>query len=192
MKQSAHTALHAALALLLACILAVSAIQMPVSADGAITPEPVAVGHSDRNYPWLERSTETYLYDFTRTDILTYSQDAKLATASLRTNMVFADGKLSCKPGKTFSFGSAVFLGDDYGLAGGDLSFRLALTGDRLAPAEKSCYRRTAWSVVHLRAGWRDRIRTEKRLFRAGAGRHPCRRGDRKAGGSGGYPDAHP
>ena len=133
MKQSAHTARHAALALLLACILAVSAIQMPVSADGAITPEPVAVGHSDRNYPWLERSTETYLYDFTRTDILTYSQDAKLATASLRTNMVFADGKLSCKPGKTFSFGSAVFLGDDYGLAGGDLSFRLALTGGRLA-----------------------------------------------------------
>ncbi len=133
MKQSAHTALHAALALLLACILAVSAIQMPVSADGAITPEPVAVGHSDRNYPWLERSAETYLYDFTRTDILTYSQDAKLATASLRTNMVFADGKLSCKPGKTFSFGSAVFLGDDYGLAGGDLSFRLALTGGRLA-----------------------------------------------------------
>ena len=51
MKQSAHTARHAALALLLACILAVSAIQMPVSADGAITPEPVAVGHSDRNYP---------------------------------------------------------------------------------------------------------------------------------------------
>ena len=133
MKQSAHTARHAALTLLLACILAVSAIQMPVSADGAITPEPVAVGHSDRNYPWLERSTETYLYDFTRTDILTYSQDAKLATASLRTNMVFADGKLSCKPGKTFSFGSAVFLGDDYGLAGGDLSFRLALTGGRLA-----------------------------------------------------------
>ena len=177
MKQSAHTARHAALALLLAGILAVSAIQMPVSADGAITPEPVAVGHSDRNYPWLERSTETYLYDFTRTDILTYSQDAKLATASLRTNMVFADGKLSCKPGKTFSFGSAVFLGDDYGLEGGDLSFRLALT---------------AWSVVHLRAGWRDRIRTEKRLFRAGAGRHPCRRGDREAGGSGGYPDAHP
>ena len=71
MKQSAHTARHAALALLLACILAVSAIQMPVSAGGAITPEPVAVGQSDRNYPWLERSTETYLYDFTRTDILT-------------------------------------------------------------------------------------------------------------------------
>ena len=100
MKQSAHTARHAATALLLACILAVSAIQMPVSADGAITPEPVAVGHSDRNYPWLERSTETYLYDFTRTDILTYSQDAKLATASLRTNMVFADGKLSLQAGQ--------------------------------------------------------------------------------------------
>ena len=44
MKQSAHTARHVALTLLLACILAVSAIQMPVSAGGAITPEPVLSG----------------------------------------------------------------------------------------------------------------------------------------------------
>ncbi len=133
MKQSAHTVLRAAAALILACLLAVPAIPVPVSADGAVTLNPVTVGHSDRDYPWLEYATEAYLYDFTKTDILTYSQDDRIATASLRTNMVFADGKLSCQPGKTFSFGSAVFLGDDYGLRGGDLSFRLALTGGQLA-----------------------------------------------------------
>lgn len=133
MKQSAHTARRAAAAFLLVCILAASFIQLPVSADGAVVPDPVTIAEDTSGYPWLEYSSETYVYDFTKTDIVTYSQDSKLATVSLRTNMVFADGKLSCKAGKTFSFGSAVFLGDDYGLQGGDLSFRLALTGGSLA-----------------------------------------------------------
>jgi hypothetical protein len=133
MKQSAHTARRAAAAFLLVCILAASFIQLPVSADGAVVPDPVTIAEDTRSYPWLEYSSGTYVYDFTKTDIVTYSQDSKLATVSLRTNMVFADGKLSCKAGKTFSFGSAVFLGDDYGFSGGDLSFRLALTGGSLA-----------------------------------------------------------
>lgn len=122
-----------AAALLLLALLVTSVAWLPASAGNAVTLEENAVGHSDRRYPWLSSATETYTYDFTKTDILTYSKDEKLSTASLRTNMVFADGKLSCKPGKTFAFGSAIFLGDDYGLWGGELSFALDLTGGALS-----------------------------------------------------------
>lgn len=124
---------RATAALLLLVLLVTSVAGLPASAAEAVTLTEHTVEHSDRRYPWLSSTTETYTYDFTETDILTYSRDEKLSTASLRTNMVFADGKLSCKPGKTFSFGSAVFLGDDYGLWGGELSFALSLTGGSLS-----------------------------------------------------------
>ncbi len=93
----------------------------------------VNITSDDRSYTWLDADTETYTYDFTATDILTYSRDEKLANLSLRTNMVFDGETLSCKPGKSFSFGSAIFLGDDYGIRGGELSFDLAQTGGKLA-----------------------------------------------------------
>ncbi len=92
-----------------------------------------AVKADDRDYAWVGSDTATLTYDFTSTNILTYSKDDNLANASLRTNMVFDGETLSCKPGKTFSFGSAVFLGDDYGIRGGELSFDLKQTGGKLA-----------------------------------------------------------
>ncbi len=93
----------------------------------------VDIRPDDRRYAWLTEDTQTYTYDFTATDILTYSRDEKLANFSLRTNMIFDGETLSCKAGKTFSFGSAVFLGDDYGIHGGDLSFDLTQSGGKLS-----------------------------------------------------------
>ncbi len=87
----------------------------------------------DRMYSWVRSDTLTQSYDFTDTNITTYSRDEYLANASLRTNMIFDGETLSCKEGKTFSFGSAVFLGDDYGIRGGELSFDLKQTGGKLA-----------------------------------------------------------
>ena len=119
--------------LLLAAMMLTLVPGIPAAAEEGIALPPVEVEHSDRDYSWLTHTTETYTYDFASTDILTYSRDEKLANASLRTNMIFADGKLACVDGKTFSFGTALFLGDDYGLWGGDLSFRVAYTGGVLS-----------------------------------------------------------
>ncbi len=93
----------------------------------------VDIKADDRQYSWLDAENQTYSYDFTSTNILTYSRDESLANVSLRTNMVFDGETLSCKDGKTFSFGSAVFLGDDYGIRGGELSFDLNQTGGKLS-----------------------------------------------------------
>lgn len=118
-----------------------------VAAEPAVSLPSVTITPDDRSYPWVESSTETYTYDFTATAITDYSQDDHLATASLRTNMVFDGQTLSCAADKTFSFGSAVFLGDDYGVEGGEMSFDANVTGGKLSvglrlskPAADSTY----------------------------------------------------
>ncbi len=93
----------------------------------------VEITSDDRAYEWVEQSKKTYTYDFTSTEITDYSNDEALATASLRTNMIFDGNVLSCKEGKTFSFGSALFLGDDYGLYGGEMSVDASVTGGKLS-----------------------------------------------------------
>ena len=87
----------------------------------------------DRGYDWVTESKKTYTYDFTSTELTDYSTDEMLATASLRTNMIFDGNVLSCKEGKTFSIGSSVFLGDDYGLYGGEMSVDANVTGGKLS-----------------------------------------------------------
>ena len=81
----------------------------------------------------MTSSVTTHTYDFSETDIKFYSSDTAISTASLRTNMIFDGNTLSCKPGKTFSFGSAGFLGDDYGIYGGKASFRFEISGGELS-----------------------------------------------------------
>lgn len=100
---------------------------------GAVRLPATSITHSDRKYNWLHADQKTYTYDFSTEDLQAYADDPNLATASLRTNMIFANGVLSCKAKKTFSFGSSMFLGDDYGLYGGTLSFDLKLTDGYLA-----------------------------------------------------------
>ncbi len=132
-QKSKKTGVRLLASLTMAALMLTALPGMGVMAAADETLPPVAVTSANRAYPWLEFHTETYTYDFTSTDILTYSRDDKLANASLRTNMVFEGGKLACKAGATFSFGSAVFLGDDYGLRGGTLTFKLNLTGGKLS-----------------------------------------------------------
>lgn len=103
----------------------------PRTADELEKTYPVV--HTDRRYPWLRTQVQTYTYDFSETDFNVYSKDKNVATASLRTNMLFEDGVLKCKPGKTFAIGSGVFLGDDYGITGGTASFKLDLKGGTLS-----------------------------------------------------------
>lgn len=119
----------------LGLILAVLVTSFPLSAlaDGSNTLNAVEITPDDRAYDWVTSGKTTYTYDFTSTEITDYSTDEALATASLRTNMIFDGQTLSCKEGKTFSFGSALFLGDDYGLYGGETSVDANVTGGTVA-----------------------------------------------------------
>lgn len=134
------------LSMLAACIVS------PAYAAEGKTLKGTEIKKSDNNYSWLSPSTENYIYDFTDKEILTYANDEKLSTKSLRTNMVFDGEKLSCKPGKSFIFGSKIFLGDDYGLYGGELSFDAVLAntlsvGVRLSKAGADNIARGIWFV---------------------------------------------
>ena len=106
--------------------LSVFATQNPTLPETVITTD-------NRVYSWVDSQTQTYTYDFSSTEITHYSQDPNISTTGLRTNMIF-DGKvLSCKQGQAFSFGSAQFLGDDYGVMGGEVSLDANITGGHLS-----------------------------------------------------------
>ncbi len=82
-------------------------------------------------YDYYDRTLVTHAYDFSVDRIGSYASDEALGMAD-RANAEIIDGRLTVKEGKTFSFGSAVGLGDDYGLEEGYLSFDLLLTGGTL------------------------------------------------------------
>ena len=118
----------------LGLLLAILATSFPLTAvAGDPTLQAVEIAPDDRAYDWVTAGKKTYTYDFTSTEITDYSTDEVLATASLRTNMIFDGQTLSCKEGKTFSFGSSLFLGDDYGLYGGEMSVDVSVTGGKLS-----------------------------------------------------------
>lgn len=143
-------ALRAGIAVL---VLAVLMASLPLSAvaDTKITLTATEISNDNRQYDWVSSMTETYTYDFTSTEITDYSRDEKIATASLRTGMIFDGSTLSCVEGKTFSFGSAIFLGDDYGIYGGEMSFDAQVTdgllsvGLRLSRTATDTERRGIW-----------------------------------------------
>ena len=105
----------------------------PSASSGGKTLSETAITRDNGNYERVITDKKTYNYDFSESDIKFYSQESSLSTANLRTNMIFGGGVLSCAEGKTFSFGSSVFLGDDYGVYGGGLSFKLKLDGGKLS-----------------------------------------------------------
>ena len=118
----------------LGLLLAVLVTSFPLTAmAGGPTLNAVKITHDDRAYDWVTAGKQTYTYDFTSTEITDYSTDEVLATASLRTNMIFDGQTLACKEGKTFSFGSSLFLGDDYGLYGGEMSLDTNVTGGKMS-----------------------------------------------------------
>ena len=115
------------------CAVLFASLPIPVFADGGNTLSEIEIIPDNRLYDWVKDDTVNYIYDFTETNINAYSQDEVLSTASLRTSMIFDGQTLACKEGKTFSFGSKVFLGDDYGLYGGELSFDANVSGGKLS-----------------------------------------------------------
>lgn len=134
-----------ALGLLLAVL--VTSFPIMALADGSSTLNALDITSDDRAYDWVTHGKTTYTYDFSATDITVYSKDEALATSSLRTNMIFDGQTLSCKEGKTFSFGSSIFLGDDYGLYGGEMSVDAVVTGGKVSIGTRLS--RTATDAKH-------------------------------------------
>ena len=83
------------------------------------------------DYGFSKRTQVTHAYDFSLDRISHYATDSALAMSN-RADAEIKDGALTVKAGKDFVFGSAVGLGDDYGLEEGYLSFDLKLTGGAL------------------------------------------------------------
>lgn len=132
----------------LGLLLALLVTSFPLTAmAGGPTLNAVEITPDDRAYDWVTAGKKTYTYDFTSTEITDYSTDEVLATASLRTNMIFDGQTLACKESKTFSFGSSLFLGDDYGLYGGEMSLDAAITGGKLSVGVRLS--RTATDAKH-------------------------------------------
>lgn len=104
-------------------------IPVTVSAVGSDTYAGVAITPHEGGYDYgfSKRTLVTHSYDFSLDRIGHYASDPALAlgrsTASIR------DGRLTTEEGNTFVFGSAVCLGDQYGLEEGYLSFDMKLSG---------------------------------------------------------------
>ena len=78
------------------------------------------------DYGFMDRKLVKYGYDFSLDRINYYATDTAIAMSN-RANAEIVNGALTTKEGKDFVFGSAVGLGDDYGLEEGYLSFDLSL-----------------------------------------------------------------
>ncbi|MBP3667483.1 MAG: hypothetical protein J6K29_10615 [Clostridia bacterium] len=86
-----------------------------------------AITEHKGGYDYYDRKLTTYAYDFSMDRINYYAADPAIALG--RTAGEIVDGALTTKEGKDCIFGSAIGLGDDYGLEEGYLSFDLKLTG---------------------------------------------------------------
>lgn len=120
------------LAAVLAVVTACSSIAFAstVFAEDAVhmymgTPITEHIGGYD--YSFMTRTLVTHGYDFSLERINHYATDTAIAMSN-RANAEIVEGALTTKEGKNFIFGSAVGLGDDYGLEEGYLSFDLKLT----------------------------------------------------------------
>ncbi len=119
-------------AVLLAVLMLVSvAASFPVAVMAAeptvYSGTPISSHEGGYDYPFSRRSLITYSYDFSLERINFYASDPAIALG--RTSGEIVDGALTTKEGKDCIFGSAVCLGDQYGLEEGYLSFDLKLTG---------------------------------------------------------------
>lgn len=110
------------LPLLFSCFLQVGAQTEQRTYDG------VNIVHHEGGYDHNQRTMVVHRYDFSVSRLSYYASDYALAISD-RTTMLVTDGVLRCKEGSAFSFGSAVCLGDDYGLEKGYLKFDLCLVG---------------------------------------------------------------
>ena len=117
---------------LLAIVLLAGTISsaVPVFAEGTRTYAGVNVTEHQGGYDYdfADRTLSTYTFDFSVERINGYANEPALALGN-RADAQIVDGALTTADGKTFILGSALCLGDDYGLEQGYLSFDLNLTG---------------------------------------------------------------
>ncbi len=79
-------------------------------------------------YEHYDRTLVTHAVDFSMDRLGLYATDPAFAMDNRAAGEI-VDGRLTTKDGMKLSFGTAVCLGDDYGLEEGYLSFKLKLTG---------------------------------------------------------------
>ena len=77
---------------------------------------------------WAIKSSERYTFDFAQEDLTFYSQHEALQITA-RTGMSVTGGKLVCLENKSMSLATRGALGDDFGIAGGSVGFKLSVTG---------------------------------------------------------------
>ena len=91
----------------------------------------VNITHHDGSYEFHNAKKYTYTFDFSMTRQSYYTVHEALSVG-YENNMLVDDGTLKVKPDKKLMFGSALGLGDDYGLEPGEASFDLAVNGGKL------------------------------------------------------------
>lgn len=127
MKHSVKRLLATALALF---TVAGTMLTVPVTvvaeANAAYSGVSITPHEGGYDYGYNTRTLVTHTFDFSLDRINYYATDPALALG--RSSADIVDGTLTTQEGKEFIFGSAVGLGDDYGLEEGYLSFDLKLT----------------------------------------------------------------
>ncbi len=87
----------------------------------------------DANVPsWAIKESRRYSYDFSEEKPSFYNDDGGIHIYS-SAGFAVKDGVLTCAFKKSFALISDGFLGDDYGIGGGDLSFRLSMKGGKFS-----------------------------------------------------------
>ena len=118
-------------ALLLAILTVLSALpaMTVVYAEGTQTygGTPISEHVGGYDYGFSKRTVVTRSYDFSMDRMNYYATDPAIAMGRSAGQIV--DGAMTTQAGKDFIFGSAVCLGDQYGLEDGYLSFDLKLAG---------------------------------------------------------------
>ncbi|MBQ4112285.1 MAG: hypothetical protein IJD38_05770 [Clostridia bacterium] len=120
-----------AAAALAALMLAGSAVAVPVTVTAAppssYNGTPITEHKGGYDYGFSKRTVITRSYDFSMDRMNYYAGDSAIVMGRSAGQIV--DGAMTTQEGKDFIFGSAVCLGDQYGLEDGYLSFDLKLTG---------------------------------------------------------------
>ena len=82
------------------------------------------VTHHEGGYDTVDRTLHTLVYDFLASDIGSYASDTYFAWSG---NPILRDGQVTVADGKPATVGSGAFLGDEYALENGYVSFDLCL-----------------------------------------------------------------
>ena len=115
-------------ALLLAAVLLISPVAgLPATPSEAADGGAAGAKLSCAVPEYAVREKHEYSIDFSNTDVDYYNSNGLKIT--VRSGFEPRDGKLYCAPGKKYVVASRGYLGDDYGFAGGKMSFKLKLDG---------------------------------------------------------------